>query len=122
MMVGSGNGGAKHAAFQDRCTTEIEGEIAFLKFPVLHGSGMLPGHIAGHYTKEECHIDLGRLSGWAGVRMVHAEAIGIDSERKMVGITHSDCYVGCNGGDYSSHHGVMMMGMVQGCGWVQKRF
>lgn len=47
-------------------------------------SGMLPGHVAGLYTKEECHIDLGRLCSWAGVRMIHAEAHGIDTKSKKV--------------------------------------
>ena len=44
-------------------------------------SGMLPGLIAGHYTREETHIDLRRLARFAGARLVHAEAVGIDRER-----------------------------------------
>eukprot|EP00281_Chroomonas_sp_CCMP1168_P021660 CAMPEP_0206234694 /NCGR_PEP_ID=MMETSP0047_2-20121206/12729_1 /ASSEMBLY_ACC=CAM_ASM_000192 /TAXON_ID=195065 /ORGANISM="Chroomonas mesostigmatica_cf, Strain CCMP1168" /LENGTH=344 /DNA_ID=CAMNT_0053658801 /DNA_START=1 /DNA_END=1032 /DNA_ORIENTATION=- len=47
-------------------------------------SGMLPGHVAGLYTKEECHIDLGRICAWAGIRMIHAEATGIDTVAKQV--------------------------------------
>jgi len=47
-------------------------------------SGMLPGHVAGFYTREECHIDLGKLANFGGVRLVHAEAIGIDREKKVV--------------------------------------
>mmetsp|Transcript_75697 Transcript_75697/g.233729 ORF Transcript_75697/g.233729 Transcript_75697/m.233729 type:complete len:893 (+) Transcript_75697:1-2679(+) len=47
-------------------------------------SGMLPGHVAGHYTKRECHIDLARLGRFAGARVVHAEVTGIDVEQKRV--------------------------------------
>lgn len=32
-----------------------------------------PGHIAGHYTREQCHIDLTRLACFAGARLVHSE-------------------------------------------------
>src|SRR3954470_20040186 len=45
-------------------------------------SGMLPGLIAGHYTREETHIDLRRLARFAGARLVHAEAVGIDREAR----------------------------------------
>src|ERR1700739_638045 len=41
-------------------------------------SGMLPGYVAGHYTFEECHIDLGRLATFAGARVIREEAIGLD--------------------------------------------
>ncbi|KAB2850735.1 MAG: selenide, water dikinase SelD [Hyphomicrobiaceae bacterium] len=49
-------------------------------------SGMLPGLVAGHYTHEECHIDLVRLAAFAGARLVHGEVTGIDRVRREVHI------------------------------------
>jgi selenide,water dikinase len=48
-------------------------------------SGMLPGYVAGHYSFEECYIDLGRLARFAGARLICDEAIGLDtSERSLL--------------------------------------
>ena len=47
-------------------------------------SGMIPGFVAGHYTFDECHIDLARLCAWAGARLIHDEAIGIDLAGRQV--------------------------------------
>ncbi len=47
-------------------------------------SGMLPGYIAGHYTLDECHIDLAPLARFARARLIHAEAIGLDRDRRQV--------------------------------------
>jgi selenide,water dikinase len=47
-------------------------------------SGMIPGFVAGHYTFDECHIDLARLAAWTGARLIHAEAVGIDRVNRQV--------------------------------------
>ena len=31
-------------------------------------SGMLPGYISGHYSFDDCHIDLPKLAAFAGAR------------------------------------------------------
>jgi selenide,water dikinase len=41
-------------------------------------SGMIPGHIAGIYDHESCHIDLRALTQFSQVRLVIDEAIGLD--------------------------------------------
>jgi selenide,water dikinase len=47
-------------------------------------SGMIPGYIAGHYTAEQCHIDLERLAHRAGAVVVNDEAVGLDVAGRMV--------------------------------------
>lgn len=47
-------------------------------------SGMLPGYVAGHYTKEEAYIDLYRIARFAGARLVIADVCGIDRKNKYV--------------------------------------
>jgi selenide, water dikinase len=47
-------------------------------------SGMLPGWVAGHYRFDECHIDLGRLTRFAGARLIRDEAIGLDPGERRV--------------------------------------
>ena len=47
-------------------------------------SGMLPGHIAGHYGLDECHIDLRPLANLAGARIYHEAVTGIDPGARTV--------------------------------------
>lgn len=45
---------------------------------------MIPGYVAGYYTKEECHIDLGKLCSFANVCLYHTEVISIDCKQRLV--------------------------------------
>ena len=47
-------------------------------------SGMLPGHVAGHYERDRLDIDLVRLARFAGARLVLGSACGIDTEARTI--------------------------------------
>jgi selenide,water dikinase len=47
-------------------------------------SGMLPGYVAGLYDFAQCHIDLVRLARFAGARLIHDEARGLDRAARHV--------------------------------------
>ncbi|MEG3959878.1 FAD-dependent oxidoreductase [Microcoleus sp. herbarium2] len=53
---------------------------------VLHApySGMLPGHVAGFYGYDECHIDLRSLAKFAGCQILIDRAIAIDINKNLV--------------------------------------
>ena len=46
--------------------------------PVAPYTGMLPGHIAGHYPRDALMIDLVRLGRFAGARLILDRATGLD--------------------------------------------
>lgn len=54
--------------------------------PMTPYSGMLPGLIAGHYTFDETHIDLVRLSLWAGIRFIQDRVTAIDVDKKILSL------------------------------------
>lgn len=47
-------------------------------------TGMLPGHVAGLYTRDELEIDLIRLARFAGARAIFGAATGINREAKTI--------------------------------------
>lgn len=47
-------------------------------------SGMLPGHIAGHYSRADLDIDLVRLARFAGARLIVDRAMAVDPAAKTV--------------------------------------
>lgn len=47
-------------------------------------SGMLPGWVAGHYSFDDVHIDLAKLSRYAGARFCHQAVGGLDLAARHV--------------------------------------
>ncbi|MBM6579045.1 FAD-dependent oxidoreductase [Microvirga sp. BT689] len=54
------------------------------KDPLTPYSGMLPGHLAGTYARDEIHIDLERLARAGGARLIRGEAVGFDAGNRRV--------------------------------------
>jgi selenide,water dikinase len=52
--------------------------------PVAPYTGMLPGHIAGHYSRSAMMIDLVRLARFAGARLIIDRATGIDRTARAI--------------------------------------
>ena len=52
--------------------------------PTAPYTGMLPGHVAGHYTRDDLEIDLVRLCQHAGARLILDRAVGIDRAARQV--------------------------------------
>ncbi|EBA06621.1 selenide, water dikinase SelD [Sagittula stellata] len=51
--------------------------------PTAPYSGMLPGHLAGHYDRRALDIDLVQLGRFAGARVVVGRVIGLDTEARV---------------------------------------
>lgn len=54
--------------------------------PTAPYTGMLPGHIAGHYRRDALEIDLVRLARFAGARLILGRVTGIDREARQIRI------------------------------------
>ena len=52
--------------------------------PTAPYTGMLPGFVAGHYTRDELDIDLVRLGRFADIRLVLGRATSIDRQARTV--------------------------------------
>ncbi len=52
--------------------------------PTAPYTGMLPGHVAGHYSRDTLEIDLMRLARFAGARLILAHATGIDRDARLI--------------------------------------
>ena len=50
-------------------------------------SGMLPGLIAGHYSFNDCHVDLAQLARRCGVRFLPLRACGVDIARRQIALS-----------------------------------
>jgi selenide,water dikinase len=75
--------------------------------PVAAYSGMLPGHIAGHYPLEALEIDLVRLTRFAGARFVVGAVSGIDrAERRVQVRGHPDIFYDMVSLDIGIHTGM----------------
>ena len=54
--------------------------------PTAAYSGMLPGFVAGHYTRDELGIDLVRLARFAGARLIMGAATGMDLTARTIDV------------------------------------
>jgi selenide,water dikinase len=73
----------RHLAMKPPANTRITLVARDLHTPY---SGMLPGYIAGHYSRDETHIDLAPLARQAGARIIHGEVEGIDCDARRISI------------------------------------
>ena len=52
--------------------------------PTAPYSGMLPGFVAGHYTRDDLDIDLVKLARFAGARLIVGRAVALDPDAKLI--------------------------------------
>lgn len=52
--------------------------------PTAPYTGMLPGHIAGHYSRDTLEIDVMRLARFAGARLILSHATAIDRAARLI--------------------------------------
>lgn len=52
--------------------------------PTAPYTGMLPGHVAGHYSRDDLEIDLVRLCRHAGARLILDKAVDVDRQAREI--------------------------------------
>jgi len=89
-LVLVGGGHAHVEVLRRLCLTPISDSQIVLVSPSRHTaySGMVPGLIAGHYSRRDAHIDLEHLSHAARVRFVQDHAVSVDAARNTVTCAH----------------------------------
>lgn len=50
-------------------------------------SAMLPGYVAGHYTAQDCQIDLASLVKQAGIEWIQGQCVGLQTDKQQVEYT-----------------------------------
>jgi pyridine nucleotide-disulfide oxidoreductase family protein len=84
-LILAGGGHAQLSVLRALAKQKLDIEVVLVTpSPYQIYSGMLPGWIAGHYTSEQCRIDLRPLAQAASARLVLAHLIGIDASRNTV--------------------------------------
>lgn len=80
-------GGHSHALMlaKWRLQGRPAGKIALVSDHALSPySGMLPGLVAGHYSHQDCFIELPRLCQSVGIDFIPASVLGLDADRRLV--------------------------------------
>src|ERR1035437_5718823 len=57
-------------------------------------SGMLPGYVAGHYSRAEIHIRVDRLADFAGCDAVFQRAVGLEANTCRMGMADGSSICG----------------------------
>lgn len=85
-LVLGGGGHAHLAVLKALHRTDLADVSVTLVTPVSRQvySGMLPGWIAGHYTRAQCEIDVSALAGAANVSVLQDSIVGMDAGRRCV--------------------------------------
>ncbi|MBK9236175.1 MAG: FAD-dependent oxidoreductase [Rhodoferax sp.] len=85
-LVLVGGGHAQLSVLRSLATARLQSVEATLITPSEHQnySGMLPGWMAGHYTQEQCRIDLRPLVRAAKVKLVLDRVTSLDTHQRCV--------------------------------------
>ncbi len=54
--------------------------------PTAPYTGMLPGHVAGHYSRDDLDIDLVRLARFCGARLIDGAVDALDADARVMHI------------------------------------